>query len=799
MENPPVDSLRREALGVVAVIASIVLLLALLSLSPSDEGLLGRGLPVGNWIGAAGVWLSNKFLFELFGFSAYFVPLGLFALGGKLFLGKELPDRTFWVKRGLPFLALWLFFAAALHQSVGAITWDSVDVATGGLAGTLLARGLRSWFNTVGAAVVTLLILLVSFMAVTRISIRAVALRVWEMLLPVREWVKTQIEAARTRAAYEEREEHVAQVRAQIEAAHVQEEPEIAPPPPPTEVAVGDKIREIKKKKKEPKQGVVIKEQERFEFAKAPDEPERPAQLPGRDLLDFEPSVNQAVDQEQLKANAKILEKKLLDFGIQGQVVAIEPGPVITTYEFRPAPGVKVSKIANLQDDLAMALSAVSIRIIAPIPGKDVVGIEIPNKHRQRIFLKELLENEEFVSGKSKTPLALGKDTVGRPFYWDLQKMPHLLIAGSTGAGKSVGLNTMILSILYKALSNDVKLILIDPKRLELSVYEGIPHLYASVVTDPRKAASALRWSVTEMERRYKLLADYGVRNLEGYNRAVERELSDGSWKERAKKRAEEERRRKLAEGGETAAEAADPRQADLPLEPPEVLPLLIVVIDELADLMMIVGKDVEESVTRLAQMARASGIHLIMATQRPSVDVLTGLIKANFPARVSFQVRSYNDSRTILDQAGAEQLLGQGDMLFLPPNSSKLVRIHGAFVSDEEVHRVVEFLKSTGQATYHDQILDVPPDLQENPGPDDEPPDPLYEQAVRVVIESAQASTSYVQRRLKIGYNRAARMIERMERDGIVGPSDGVRPREILVTMLQAESLFASASAPAA
>ncbi len=787
--------LRHEVAGVGVIFGALIFLLALLSFSPSDEGLLGRGLAVHNWIGAGGVWISNKTLVGAFGLAGYIFPFSLFYLGGLLFAGRVPESRGPLLLRLACGLLFWLFSASALALTVGEYASGGQEIPAGGLVGILLGGALRQGLGFAGAASVIVFGLLAGFMLFTHVSLKAVLAGLWDAMAPLRARLHAALEARRTQIEREKREEHVAQLRKTIEAAHVQAAPTIVLQPQAEVVAIDAKLREPKKKKKEK---TPEKKQEAFGFAKDAAEHE-PAPLPSTDLLEFEPSVNQPVDGEQLKANAKILEKKLLDFGIQGQVVAIQPGPVITMYEFRPAPGVKVSKIANLQDDLAMALSAVSIRIIAPIPGKDVVGIEIPNRYRQKIFLRELLENDEFQSARNKADetkilLALGKDTSGVPFYWDLKKMPHLLIAGTTGAGKSVGLNTMILSILYKHQPSDVKLILIDPKRLELSVYEGIPHLYASVVTDPKKAASALRWAVGEMMRRYDLLSEYGKRNLEGYNQAVRKEMEDGSWRERAARKAEAERQKMLAAGGEEGALAADPRQAEL-LTPPEHLPTLIIVIDELADLMMVMGKEVEDSIIRLAQLARASGIHLIVATQRPSVDVITGLIKANLPTRISFQVRSNADSRTILDTPGAEQLLGQGDMLFLPSGSSKLQRVHGAFVSDDEVHRVTQFLQGTGEAHYNDAILDVPADMKtEIEAEGDEPPDPLYEQAVRVVVESGQASTSYVQRRLKVGYNRAARMIERMERDGIVGPTNGVTAREILVDLLQIEEKFKAA-----
>jgi S-DNA-T family DNA segregation ATPase FtsK/SpoIIIE len=504
-----------------------------------------------------------------------------------------------------------------------------------------------------------------------------------------------------------------------------------------------------------------IVEQEAFEFLK----PKGTFQLPPISLLEAEVDKRQKIDRESLIMNSRILEKKLLDYGVEGRVVEVRPGPVITVYEFEPAPGVKVSRIVNLADDLALALSAISIRIVAPIPGKSVVGIEIPNTVRETVFLKEIIDSDPFRASKSKLSFGLGKDISGVPFVVDLGRMPHLLVAGSTGSGKSVSINSMICSILFKATPDEARFIMIDPKMLELSDYGDIPHMLLPVVTNPKKAAIALRWLVEEMERRYTVLAEKGVRNIEHYHQRREKEL-----KEKGKVF---KRKGDILEGGE-----------DKPSETMEKLPYIIVVIDELADLMMISSREVEESITRLAQMARAVGIHLLLATQRPSVDVLTGIIKANFPARISFQVTSKVDSRTILDTIGAEHLLGAGDMLFLPPGSSKLTRVHGAFVSSGEIKRVVEFLKKQGEPAYESAILLEDKKGKEAPG--DEEYDEKYDEAVAFVAETGQASISLIQRRFRIGYNRAARIVEKMEKEGVVGPSDGVKAREVLVKKIE-------------
>ena len=460
-------------------------------------------------------------------------------------------------------------------------------------------------------------------------------------------------------------------------------------------------------------------------------------------------------------------------------MVEIHPGPVITMYEFMPAAGVKISTIANLSDDLAMALSALRIRIVAPIPGKNVVGIEVPNRAREVVWLKEILSDGAYTKARSHITLALGKDIVGNPAVMNLAKAPHLLVAGATGSGKSVAINAFIVSMLYKATPEDVRLIMVDPKMLELSIYEGIPHLLLPVVTDPKQAAVALRWAVKEMERRYQLMADMGVRNLANYNAKVD------SLREDPTQRLPE--RLRLAKLKREARGEADPKGVALDADGREIekLPLIVVIIDELADLMMVASKEVEHSIARLAQMARASGIHLILATQRPSVDVITGLIKANFPTRISFQVASKVDSRTILDRGGAENLLGMGDMLYLPPGTSSVQRVHGAYVSEDEVHRLVAHLKEQGQPDYDLGILTHEDEEGEDGapvGPDGEH-DELYDRAIRIVAETRNASISFLQRKLKIGYNRSARIIEKMEEDGIVGPSDGTsRPREVFI-----------------
>jgi len=485
-----------------------------------------------------------------------------------------------------------------------------------------------------------------------------------------------------------------------------------------------------------------------------------PFVLPHLDLLDNHPRDVASFDENRLRELGSTLETKLLDFGVKGEVVAIRPGPVITTFEYLPAPGVKVSKIAGLQDDIAMALKALRVRIIAPIPGKGVVGIEIPNDTRQTVWIRDMLASESFRTEKGALPMALGKSVDGKPRVADLAKMPHLLVGGTTGSGKSVGVNSMLLSLIYTRTPDELRMILVDPKMLEFEMYRDIPHLLHPVVTDPKLASAALKWACTEMDHRYRMLSQWKVRNIANYNAKLEREMED--W---------------------TPAKARKYAPPDWPENepppPPKRMPYLVIVIDELADLMMVAGKDVEESIIRIAQKARAAGIHLIVATQRPSVNVITGLIKANMPSRIAFQVRTKIDGRTILDQNGAEALLGKGDMLFLPPGVASLERLHGAFVSDDEVNGVTDFVREQASPVYEAQIS-----ADEGGGRtiDEDEYDELYDEAVAFICEAGKASSSMIQRKFKIGYNRAARIIDVMEQEGVIGAADGARPRQVLV-----------------
>ena len=576
---------------------------------------------------------------------------------------------------------------------------------------------------------------------------------------------------------------------------------------------------------KAPPKPTTRKEQEQFQFVGG----RTRFTLPPLDVLTCDRKERTALDKEVFLSTAEKLRAKLADFGIDGEVVEIRPGPVVTMYEFLPGPGIKVSKIASLADDLAMAMEAMRVRIVAPIPGKGVVGIEVPNRDRETVYLREIVEQDVFQRSASKLTMALGKDIEGMPYVFDLAKAPHLLIAGTTGSGKSVAVNAMIMSILLKATPEEVRFLMVDPKMLELSVYEGIPHLLLPVVTDPKKAALALRWAVEEMERRYSLLAEAGVRNIAGFNKLVEGaggdarallqaketeakakksarpastlivDVAEGESEEEALSRARAESLgvpiprespqdlRSSLELEAGSPDGAVPEGAALPEDARELrkLPYLVVIIDELADLMMVASREVETSIARLAQMARAAGIHLMVATQRPSTDVVTGVIKANFPTRISFMLRTKPDSMTILGTTGAEALLGMGDMLLMPPTSAHLSRVHGAFVSEPEIKAAVDHLKAQGKPVYDESILRAREEDAGEGALEDELSDELYDQALATVSDMRQVSISMLQRKMRIGYNRAARMIERMERDGVVGPADGAKPREVYLRPL--------------
>ena len=726
-------------------------LLALVSYSAQDPAFStsGVGVPVRNWGGRLGAWAADASYF-LFGFSAWWCVAAAvrawLAMLARWMRGESRPARGFLDTR----LAFWLALAVLVAAST-MLEWSRLyrfeprlpDHAGGALGSVTGPFGMQ-WLGFTGSGLVGVAMIVLAAAVVFRFSWSHVAERVGGVIDGFIEARREKREIAEDVAlgqqAAREREEILLEEREEIEEHH------------PTPVLIEPTLIEV------PRSERVAKERQKPLFAELPD-----SKLPQVDLLDGPQARQETVSSETLDMTSRLIEKKLKDFGVEVRVVLAQPGPVITRYEIEPATGVKGSQIVNLAKDLARSLSLVSIRVIETIPGKNYMALELPNAKRQSIRLSEILGSQAYNEAKSILTLGLGKDIIGNPVVADLAKMPHVLVAGTTGSGKSVGINAMILSLLYKAEARDVRLLMIDPKMLEMSVYEGIPHLLAPVVTDMRQAANGLNWCVMEMERRYKLMSKLGVRNLSGYNVKIEE----------AKARGEH---------------LPNPFSLtpDSP-EPLDKLPYVVVVIDELADLMMVVGKKIEELIARLAQKARAAGIHLVLATQRPSVDVITGLIKANIPTRIAFQVSSKIDSRTILDQMGAEALLGMGDQLYMASGTGLPVRVHGAFVSDEEVHRVVAYLKSQGAPNYIEGVLeggtvDGDDGALGMPGEAGGENDPMYDKAVEIVLKNQKASISLVQRHLSIGYNKAANLLEAMEKAGLVSAMNARGQREILV-----------------
>jgi S-DNA-T family DNA segregation ATPase FtsK/SpoIIIE len=756
------EKLTVEIKGMLLAASGLFLLIALGSFRTDDlsfNTFSSEGV-VRNFGGRVGAEMADLLL-QVFGLAAYAIPLALLYLAYRSLRFKEFRWRAYKI---VAFIGLLVTLATFFAFNIQFTELLGQRVPTGGAIGYKTADLLKRYLGVPGALLLLLPMLAAAIMVLSRFS----------FVLYADWWINATGDRL---SRWREKRTLNRALRAQDDGkktAAEKSEPVIKPLP--VTVPAMPPLPKKEKKKEEEKLKPV---QETFDFIRSDGD----FKTPPLSLLDNPPASERKIDKEALQMNARLLEKKLKDFGIDGEVVEICPGPVITMYEFSPGPGIKVSRIAGLADDLTMALQAMAIRIVAPIPGKGVVGIELPNRDREMVFLKEIFASESFHKGKMKLPMALGKDISGQPLVMDLAKAPHLLVAGATGSGKSVAINTMILSLLYTATPKDVRLIMVDPKMLELSIYEGIPHLLLPVVTNPKKASLALKWAVEEMGRRYRLMSDKGVRNIDSYNRELLREEKESAELQAKGTVSVEEVPEELQEDEEAAIREFLAKEEELEHGH---LPYIVVIVDELADLMMVAGRDIEESIARLAQMARAAGIHLILATQRPSVDVITGLIKANFPARISFQVSSKIDSRTILDCNGAESLLGMGDMLFLPPGTAKMLRSHGAFVSDAEVQRVVEFLKKQGKPVYEKSILEMKESDGKGGGGEDEEDDPQYDAAVALVAEARQASISMVQRRLRIGYNRAARIIEKMEQEGIVGPSDGTsKPREVFINKL--------------
>jgi len=772
--NPTNNRRLNELLGFLLCVSALLLFLALASYSPLDPSLNSASVLTGsriarNWIGIVGAYGSDLLL-QLLGIGAFLLPAFALGMGVRWFHSRKVVSP---VAKLLGGIWLLMFVPALLALLPGHVRWLS-SIPVEGLLGRVFGDALIHYFNLAGAYIVSTTMLAVALYfctafsfsqarvwATTRFSF-AIALRDrWKDWREARVRKKLQKELEKRRAAKPT-------IQAQMIPARTVAPPVEQTPTEPRRTGI-ERFAEEQEESEGTLRGIAgenpratqaqeesIAVTQREDSAKTKTTMTRMAgiyKLPPSSLL-HRADAQQAIDADELKLLAQVLTDKYAEFDVHGQITQINPGPVVTTFEFKPEAGIKYSRITGLTDDLCLALKAESI-LIERMAGKSTVGIQVPNREREIIWLRENIESPEFIGSKSKLTLALGKDINGRIVTAELSGMPHLLIAGSTGAGKSVAINAMIMSILYKATPDQVRLILVDPKRLELGNYEGVPHLYTPIITEPKLAANALRNAVREMERRLKLLAEKGVRNLEQYNR--------------------------LFDDADTPSLFGDSGE-----ERP--IPYIVIIIDELADLMMLDGGNVEESITRLAQMARAVGIHLVLATQRPSVDVITGLIKANFPARISFRVATKVDSRTILDANGAEALLGRGDMLYLPSGSARLHRLHAPFVTEKEIAAVVEFWRAQGTAEYDQKFLEAPKEERgatgaaEGEGGDSgDENDPLFEDAVRLVLEFGKASTSLLQRRLRIGYGRAAHLIDLMERDGIVGAADGPKPREVL------------------
>jgi len=729
--------------------------------------------------GLVGAYISDG-LAQLFGSGAFFFPLITLIMGWALIRGKEFHHWPLRLGSGI-FLLIGLCALCSVQFNTDPIFKNSVQV--GGLTGETLGRFLVMWFSTIGATIFLVTLVFASLLAMTGTNVNSMlelaaklagtyAGKLFQLISKVKtkcnEWIAIARESAKASKAEKIKSEEVFEPTEPIIVTRER----LTEPEPVQAPTI------IPQKKKSKNEEFIVNEGS-ISVSEDGD-----YKIPPISLLDDPLPVEESAEmKEEILLSSSILERKLADFGVEGKVVQVLPGPVITLYEFEPAPGIKVSRILSLSDDLALAMRALSLRILAPVPGKPVVGIEIPNTRKEVVSFKEVIISKGFAKADSKLMMVIGKDSIGEPMVQDLATIPHLLMAGSTGSGKSVGLNAMISSILLNATPDEVKMIMIDPKMLELSIFDGIPHLISPVVTNPKKAAAALAWAVQEMENRYKLMAELGVRNITGFNLRMDKLRNEY---EEELEQWEKDHAKGIKPHEMDPDELMD-EEDDKPIEPQAKLPYIVIVIDELADLMMVASKGVEEALTRLAQMARASGIHLIVATQRPSVDVLTGIIKANFPSRISYKVTSRVDSRTILDSMGAEKLLGRGDMLFMPPGTHRLLRIHGAMVSDDEIERIIKFIKEQKKPDYIEEMFSSVV-VEDEKTEEAEDYDEKYDEALALVARDRQASISYIQRRLRIGYNRAARIIETMERDGVVGPSDGVRPREIYVNPISVE-----------
>jgi len=711
---------KKDILGVVFLVFSIVTTLAVFTFSSTDPSFNTATVSstVHNSVGLLGSY-SSDMLLQLFGLSTFILPVAFFLAAIFVFYRSKKEKFSYW--RSIAFVVLLIFLSAFLDAVAGSVTYGGTQFPSGGFIGKNLCAFFNPYISVAGTAIVSLAVTLVLLFYIGNFSFssglsmfvvtlyRATVIPM-KFLYKVVSWL-------------------IVWLTTKFNKKDMPDET-IIEKMTKKELNLKDKI-----KKKMPIAEAITADDvddEESAFVAAVKKGNAKYKLPPIDLLSKVQRTKTKENISELEAVAAALQARLKDFDVDGEVVEVSPGPVITMYEFKPAPGVKINKVANLSDDLALALGCGSLRVIAPIPGKSVIGIEVPNKSRETVYIRELIDSNLFKTSEKKIPIAIGKDTIGNPYVTDLSNMPHLLVAGSTGSGKSVFINSLICSILYKFSPEQVRLLMVDPKMLELSVYDGIPHLLHPVVTDAQKASRALKWAVKTMIERYTLLSAKGAKSITSYNAVAD-----------------------------------------------EPMPYIVIIVDELADLMMVSSKDVESSLTRLAQMARAAGIHLVLATQRPSVDVITGLIKANFPARISFKVASRIDSRTVLDSMGAEKLLGAGDMLFVPPGTARQERFHGAFVTDEEVKKVVDFVKQQGSPNYEIQSLDEEETKTEM---EDGEYDELYDEAVRIVVETRKPTISYIQRRLKIGYNRAARIIETMEKNGVVSSALATGQREVLI-----------------
>lgn len=807
-----------EVGSILVTAAGLFTLLSILSYHGTDPSFFAStAAKAQNLCGWVGAYLAD-FMLQSLGLSAFLIPAGFLFVAATLHQ-RESTGRTIATMAGMGLTALALSVFVSLQWK--SWTYGGTTLLTGGAIGTWAAEALKGPFNPAGASIVSLSLFGLALVLSTPVSVARtlgelvtwltqVAWRLSRILVKLAVLLggtalmkSAQALSGALENRLKRRKDSTQQDLALEDAgtkglpvidSHATDfdessEEETAPPPSETEALIDQAFED-----EAPQESLIeisrLAQDSGAEIATSATASESPKpskktaakttsshwKLPTLEFLRKPPKIDAQINEDRLHDNARKLQQKFLDFGIEGEVTAIRPGPVITLYEYRPGPGVKLSKIASMADDLSMALSANSVRIIAPLPGKSVVGIEIPNDNREKVFLRELLQHESFKDPRYALPIAMGKDIGGQPNFSDLYRMPHLLCAGQTGSGKSVFMNGLICSLLYRFTPDELRMILVDPKYVEFRAYQDIPHLLLPVVDDGKHAAVALKWAVREMERRYRILYMVGARNLVSYNEKVDQMgaevINDILHSE------ENQSARLRMMSGSDWEQAFEADESGVPQV--GKLPNVVIIIDELADLMAVAKKDVELSITRLAQKARAAGIHLVLATQRPSTDVVTGLIKSNLPSRVSFNLASHIDSRTILDRAGAEKLLGQGDMLFIPPGGNQLVRLHGAYVDDDEIHKITSFLKSQGAPSYREEILtDEDEDDVSESGENE---DPLFQDGVALVRRAGHASASYLQRHLGIGYNRAAKMIEAMEARGIVGPSSGAKPRDVLI-----------------